>query len=224
MHIEPGFIAQAKVLLANVSAVGLLGYYMKDVLTRPADIVRTLLAAVFFSLFMQSFHVSVGPSELHFVGAMAMYLTLGFLPTLIGFAVGLLLQGLLFDPMDLPHLAVNSLSLMLPLIAVHYTVGRKLRDAASGRRVGWAAILKLDAMYYGGVTTMVGFWLLIADVATPFAAWAAFATSYLAIVAVEPLVTYGAVRLLKHYQHTRLVDTCFAVKPLTLAGDAQGTH
>lgn len=215
MHIEPGFIAQAKVLLANVSAVGLLGYYVKDLLRQPADMVRTLLAALFFSLFMQSFHVSVGPSELHFVGAMAMYLTLGFLPTLLGFAAGLLLQGLSFDPMDLPHLAVNSLSLIVPLIAVHYTLGRTLRE--TGRAVGWAAILKLDALYYGGVTTMVGFWLLIADVATPFAAWAAFATAYLAIVAVEPLVTYGAVRLLQRYQHTRLVDICFAVKTLRLA-------
>lgn len=217
MHIEPGFIAQAKVMLANVSAIGLLGYYVKDLLRQPADIVRTLLAALFFSLFMQSFSTPVGPSELHFVGAMAMYLTLGFLPTLIGFAIGLLLQGLLFDPMDLPHLAVNSLSLMLPLIAVHYTLGRRLRDAASGQRVDWASILKLDALYYGGVTTMVGFWLLISDVATPFAAWAAFAGSYLAIVAVEPLITYGAVRLLKRYEHTRLVDTCFAVKTLRLA-------
>ena len=222
MHIEPGFIAQAKVLLANVSAVGLLGYYVKDLLRQPADVVRTLLAALFFSLFMQSFHVSVGPSELHFVGAMAIYLTLGFLPALLGFVLGLSLQGLLFNPMDLPHLAVNSLSLIVPLIAVHYVLGRKLREA--GRRVSWAAILKLDAMYYSGVTAMVGFWLLIADVATPFAAWAAFAGSYLAIVAVEPLVTYGAVRLLKHYQHTRLVDTCFAVKPLALANDAQGTQ
>lgn len=215
MHIEPGFIAQTKLILANVSAIGLLGHYARGLLRQPADIVRTLLAALFFSLFMQSFSTPVGPSELHFVGAMAMYLTLGFLPTLIGFAAGLLLQGLLFDPSDLPHLAVNSLSLMLPLIAVHSTVGRGLRDA--GRRVGWAAILKLDALYYGGVTAMVGFWLLVSDVATPFAAWAAFAGSYLAIVAVEPLVTYGAVRLLKQYEHTRLVDTCFAVKTLQLA-------
>lgn len=217
MHIEPGFIAQSKVMLANVSAIGVLGYYLKYLLRQPADIVRTLLAALFFSLFMQSFSMPVGPSELHFVGAMAMYLTLGFLPTLLGFAAGLLLQGLWFNPTDLPHLAVNSLSLMLPLIALHYSVGRKFSDAASGRRVGWAAILKLDALYYSGVTTMVGFWLLVSDVATPFAAWAAFASSYLAIVAIEPLVTYSAVRLLKRYQHTRLVDACFAVKTLAVA-------
>lgn len=215
MHVEPGTIAQTKVMLANVSAIGVLGFYAKGLVTQPADIVRTLLAAVFFSLFMQSFHLKVGPSELHFVGAMVMYLTLGFLPTLLGFAAGLLFQGLLFEPTDLPHLAVNSLSLMLPLIAVHAGPGRKLRAAAQG--FDWRAIVKLDAMYYAGVTAMVGFWLSIGEVATPFAAWAAFASSYLAIVALEPVFTYSLVRLLKRYEHTRLVDACFAVKSLKLA-------
>jgi len=221
MHIEPGLIAQFKVMLANASALGMMAYYAKDLIKQPADMVRTLVAALFFSLFMQSFHVPVGPSELHFVGAMVMYFTLGFLPTLLGFALGLLLQGLFFEPMDLPHLAVNALTLIVPLIAVHYTLGRKLRhklsNTANDNKLNWQTILKLDAMYYSGVTAMVGFWLLIANVTTPFATWAAFATSYLTIIAVEPFITYGAIRLLKRYEHTRLVNVCFAVKPLSLA-------
>lgn len=215
MHIEPGIIAQAKVMAANAGAAGLLLTYAKDLLKNPADIVRMLVAAVFFSLFMQSFHVKVGPSELHFVGAMVIYLTLGFVPTLIGFAVGLLLQGVLFEPLDLPHLAVNSLSLILPLIAVHYTLGRKLREQDTA--ITWKNILKLDAMYYSGVTAMVGFWLAISNVATSFAAWATFASSYLVLVACEPLLTYTALRLLKRYEGSRIVDVCFAVKPLKLA-------
>ena len=217
MHIEPGLLAPTKVLLANVSALGLLGLYAQGLLKQPADLIRTLIAALFFSVFMQGFHLPVGPSELHFVGAMAIYLTLGFLPTLYGFALGLLLQGLLFDPLDLQHLAVNALSLILPLLAVHYGLGRQLREAASGKRIGWATIVKLDALYYSGVTLMVGFWLLAAEVATPLAAWAAFATSYLAIVAIEPLVTYGALRLLKRYEDRPLVATCFSVGALRLA-------
>lgn len=217
MHIEPGLIAPTKVLLANVSALGLLALYGQGLLRQPADLIRTLIAALFFSVFMQGFHLPVGPSELHFVGAMAIYLTLGFLPTLYGFALGLLLQGLLFDPLDLQHLAVNSLSLILPLLAVHYGLGRQLREATSGKRIGWATIAKLDAVYYSGVTLMVGFWLLAAEVATPFAAWVAFATSYLAIVAIEPLVTYGALRLLKRYEDRPLVATCFNVGALRLA-------
>lgn len=217
MHIEPGYISQAKILLANTSAIGVLAYYAKDLVARPSDILRTLLAAVFFSLFMQGFHLNVGPSELHFVGAMAIYLTLGFVPTLFGFAVGLLLQGLLFNPGDLVHLSVNSLSLIVPLITLHYTLGRKLRDTMGGKRMDLRAILKLDAMYYAGVTTMVGFWLLASEVATPFSAWAVFASSYLAVVAVEPLFTYALVRLLKRHEGKPLVDTCFAVKSLKLA-------
>ncbi len=217
MHIEPGLLAPTKVLLANVSALGLLGLYAQGFLKRPADLIRTLIAALFFSVFMQAFHLPVGPSELHFVGAIAIYLTLGFLPTLFGFALGLLLQGLLFEPTDLPHLAVNALSLILPLLAVHYGLGRQLREAASGKRIGWATIVKLDALYYSGVTLMVGFWLLAAEVATPLAAWATFATSYLAIVAIEPLVTYGTLRLLKRYEDRPLVATCFSVGALRLA-------
>lgn len=215
MHIEPGIIAQTKVMAANAGAVGLLLTYAKDLIKNPADIVRMLVAAVFFSLFMQGFHLKVGPSELHFVGAMVIYLTLGFVPTLIGFAAGLLLQGMLFDPLDLPHLAVNSLSLIVPLIAVHYTLGRKLRE--QGGSITWKNILKLDAMYYSGVTAMVGFWLAISDVSTSFAAWATFASSYLVLVACEPLLTYSALRLLKRHEGNKLVELCFAVKPLKLA-------
>ncbi|MDA8258845.1 MAG: energy-coupling factor ABC transporter permease, partial [Betaproteobacteria bacterium] len=98
-----------------------------------------------------------------------------------------------------------------------YTLGRKLSDTMTGRRISWRVILKLDALYYSGVTAMVGFWLLAADVATPFSAWAAFASSYLAVVAVEPLFTYALVRLLKRHENTPLVNTCFAVKSLKLA-------
>lgn len=215
MHIEPGIIAQAKVMAANVGATGLLLAYARDLIKNPADIVRMLVAAVFFSLFMQGFHVKVGPSELHFVGAMIIYLTLGFVPTLIGFAVGLLLQGVLFEPLDLPHLAVNSLSLIVPLIAVHYTLGRKLREQDAV--ITWKSILKLDAMYYSGVTAMVGFWLAISNVATSFTAWATFASSYLVLVACEPLLTYSALSLLKRHEGSKIVDICFAVKPLKLA-------
>lgn len=215
MHIEPGIIAQAKVMAANAGAAGLLLVYAKDLIKNPADIVRMLLAAVFFSLFMQSFHVKVGPSELHFVGAMVIYLTLGFVPALIGFAVGLLLQGVLFEPLDLPHLAVNSLSLIVPLIAVHYTLGRKLREQEGV--ITWKNILKLDALYYSGVTAMVGFWLAMGEVATPMSAWATFAASYLVIVACEPPLTYAALRLLKRHESSRIVEVCFAVKSLKLA-------
>lgn len=216
MHIEPGFIIQAKVMGANVAAIGLLGFYARRLVKEPFDIIKAGLAAIFFSIFMQSFHMSVGPSELHFIGAMAIYLTLGFVPTLFGFALGLLLQGLIFDPMDIAHLAVNSLSLIVPLITVHFIAGKKLFDGSIKKRLSWKVILKLDAIYYAGVTSMVGFWLLIANVETPFSAWLAFASSYLVVVAFEPVVTILTLKVLKRYEDAPVVNKLFIVKALKL--------
>lgn len=216
MHIEPGFVSAAKVMGANAAAAGLLAFYVKELIRHPFDIVKALLAALFFSIFMQGFHMNVGPSELHFIGAMSIYLTLGFVPTMFGFAVGLVLQGLVFDPIDLPHLAVNSLSLIVPLIAVHAVAGRKLSGKGIKQRVSWQAILKLDAIYYAGVTLMVGFWLLIGEAATPFSAWLSFAASYLAVVAVEPFITILTVRTLKKYESSPAVKRLFVVDRLKL--------
>ncbi|TAN58222.1 MAG: cobalamin biosynthesis protein CbiM, partial [Rhodospirillales bacterium] len=183
----------------------------------PMVMAKTAAAATFFSLFMQSFHMPVGPSELHFVGAMAIYLTLGFAPTLLGFALGLLFQGLLFEPTDLVHLGVNSLSLIVPLIAVHHLSGKKLFAGSMGQRLSWARIVKLDAMYYSGVTSMVGFWLMLGNQETAFSSWMAFAGSYLVLVACEPLVTWIAINGLKKAGKSTLVSKLFVVGQLRLA-------
>lgn len=203
MHIEPGIIAPAKLAFAAVAASTLYLGYLPQLLKSPALVTRSGLAALFFSLFMQAFHMQVGPSELHFIGAMPIYLTFGFIPTLFGFAIGLLLQGALFEPQDLVHLAVNSLSLAVPLVALHYSFGRKISQ------LNVATILKLDAYYYSGVTLMVGFWLFMANQATPLVEWLHFASSYLILVAMEPLLTMAILLLIKRYNHINLVNTYF---------------
>ena len=194
MHIEPGYVASAKILAANAAAIALVGSQSVHLLKAPTQIVRSLLAAVFFTIAMQAFHLPVGPSELHFLGAMPLYLSLGFIPTLFGFAMGLLVQGLFFNPVDLAHLGVNFLSLALPLVLVHATFRQRL-DTMSMR-----SIMKLDEAYYTGVTLMVGFWLALSDLATPLSAWAAFAASYASIVAVEPVITLLVLQALARRQ------------------------
>ena len=190
MHIEPGLLAQTKLVAANATALALLASQAPALLRRPTLWLRTGLAAAFFTLFMQAFHLPVGPSELHFIGAMPIYLLLGFLPTLFGFALGLGLQGLLFEPQDLVHLGVNALSLMVPLVVLHKTLGERL----AARSLRAAQILKLDGVYYAGVTLMVGFWLTQSETAFALADWLRFAASYLSVVALEPLVTLLLVR------------------------------
>ena len=208
MHIEPGMLAEHKILGANIAAVALLLVHAPAWRKRPTLWLRTALAAVFFTLFMQAFHMKVGPSELHFVGALPIYLLLGFLPTLFGFAIGLLLQGLLFEPQDLVHLAVNTLSLTVPLVALHHTFGKRLAATASGA-LSVPTILKLDAFYYAGVTAMVGFWLLMGEGSTALADWAAFAASYVSVVLLEPVFTVLIVRGVRSVRDARWARACF---------------
>jgi cobalt/nickel transport system permease protein len=203
MHIEPGVLAATQIAGANVAALGLVSGVAWLALRQPALLLRTLLAAVFFTLCMQSFFMKVGPSELHFVGAMPMYLALGWVPTLLGFAFGLALQGFLFEPADLLHVSVNTLSLALPLLAVQATLGRRLA------RIDLRAVLRLDAAYYAGVTAMVGFWLSIGEVATPWSEWARFAASYLAVVALEPVVTVAVLLGVRRWRDQRWAAWCF---------------
>lgn len=205
MHIEPGLLATPKLMAANLAAVALMAAHAPAWLKQPKLWLRTVLAALFFTVFMQSFHRPVGPSELHFIGAMPIYLTLGFLPTLFGFAAGLLLQGLVFEPQDLVHLSVNFLSLSVPLVVLHHTLGQR----RSGGALSVGRILKLDAVYYTGVTVMVGFWLAIGNDATALADWGLFAASYLAIVALEPLFTVLVVKGVQTLHAQRWARLCF---------------
>ncbi len=216
MHIEPGVLDAAKIASANIAAMGTLGASAFGVLRRPADLAKTLLAALFFSVFMQIWHMPVGPSELHLIGASAIYFTFGFLPTLLGFALGLALQGLLFEPQDLVHLGVNSLSLMVPLIAVHAAFGRRF-FASGGIETRWASALRFDAAYYAGVVAMVGFWLALGQEPTPLQSWATFAASYLPLIALEPAFTLLVLKGLKRFEATGPVRTFTVAPQLRLA-------
>jgi len=196
MHIEPGFIVQSKVLAANVAVIGVMAVYAKNLIVQPKELLKTLGAAVFFCFFMQVYHMPVGPSELHFLGAIPLYLLFGFTPALFGFALGLLFQGLIFTPTDLAHLSVNSLSLILPLIAMHKLAGHKLNGFK--KDIAYLDLLRLDGLFYTGVTLMVGFWLLGESV-TNLAAWGAFAASYLPVVFLEASLSLGVLRLIKGF-------------------------
>lgn len=195
MHIEPGVINAAKVLAANAAAVATLASFAPGLIRRPTEIVKILLAAAFFSLFMQAYHMPAGASELHFIGASFIYFIFGFRPTLYGFALGLLLQGVLFEPADLIHLGVNSLSLMVPLIAAHAAFGRRCFAEGDGKAtVNWPRIAAFDAVYYAGVTLMVGFWLMLGEEPTPLADWVAFTVAYAPLVLIEPVFSWLALK------------------------------
>lgn len=208
MHIEIGILSPEKIAYASAAATALLAAHSASWLKSPKTWLRTALAAFFFSALMQAWHMPVGPSELHMVGAMPIYLLFGFIPTLFGFGLGLLMQALVFEPQDMAHLAVNFLSLAVPLMVVHHSLGKKMQGLSV------ANVLKLDAVYYTGVSLMVGFWLSISSVSAPVADWALFAASYASLVVIEPFLTIGLVMMAARLRTSRLAIVCLDERAL----------
>jgi cobalt/nickel transport system permease protein len=209
MHIEVGILSAPEIAGANAAAIATLAAYAGDLWRRPVELGKALLAAVFFSLFMEVWHQPVGPSELHFIGASTIYFLFGFTPALFGFAIGLALQAVLFEPQDMLHLGVNALSLMVPLIVAHAIAGRRIPAADATAPIAWTSVLRFDAIYYGGVVTMVGFWLAGGNTHASFADWALFAAAYLPIVLCEPAISCAVLRAVHR------LDTTSPVRRLT---------
>ncbi|MCB1488694.1 MAG: energy-coupling factor ABC transporter permease, partial [Bauldia sp.] len=111
MHIEPGVVDGAKIILSYATAAVSLGLAAK----LSADTVRndggvTALAsrsvvttALVFCFFEVLPHYPVGVSEVHLILGSTLYLMFGAGPAAIGLAAGLLLQGVFFAPFDLPQ-------------------------------------------------------------------------------------------------------------------------
>lgn len=205
MHIEIGIIEPVRIVAANAVAAAAVASQLPALLRAPAVAVKAGCAALAFSALMQIWHLPVGPSELHLIGATTVYLLFGFAATALGFGAGLLLQALLFEPADLAHLGVNALSLLVPLAAMHLSFGRRLQDRALGERFTFARVLRLDAVYYAGVTAMVGFWLMISTDQAALADWGRWALAYAPVFFVEAALSFGAVIAVRRFADRPLV-------------------
>ncbi|RYC25794.1 energy-coupling factor ABC transporter permease [Ciceribacter ferrooxidans] len=217
MHIEVGIIDPVRIALANAAALGVVASQLPAVVRNPLVVPKTLVSAVVFSALMQAWHLPVGPSELHLIGATTIYMLFGFAPAMLGFALGLVLQAFLFEPGDIPHLGVNALSLMVPMIAVHYSFGRRLFDAKLRDRFNLGKVLRIDAVYYAGVSAMVGFWLMISNDAVAFSDWATWVAAYFPVFVVEAFITFTAVSVIKGLRANGLVSRMTEVDRLTFA-------
>jgi ABC-type Co2+ transport system permease subunit len=196
MHIEIGIIEPARLVAANAAAVALVVSQAPALLRRPTLLPRVAVVGIGVAVLMQAWHMSVGPSELHLIGATTAYLFAGLPATIVGFALALALQCLI-EPKDVAHLGVNILSLGLPLLALHYTFGKRLFEQALGDRFTYARVIRLDITYYAGVAAMVAFWLGVSNDAFPVRDWAIWAAAYLPVFLVEATLSFAAVTLVR---------------------------
>jgi len=197
MHIEPGIVDGAKMVLGYATATGAIGYSAKlalDTVKREGVAplaVRALIAvALVFSFFQILPHYPVGVSEVHFILGSTLFLLLGAGPAAIGLALGLLVQGLFFAPADLPQYGMNVTSLLVPLLLVDALARRIIPANTAYKDVSYGQALKLSTAYQGGVVAWVGFWAVYGSGvgADNLAQVASFSAAYMAVVIVEPLL------------------------------------
>ncbi|WP_316367246.1 energy-coupling factor ABC transporter permease [Candidatus Thiodiazotropha sp. CDECU1] len=197
MHIEPGVVAGAKMALGYATAAGVFLYAAKlslktmnkDGLTALG--VRTLLTTLLvFSFFQILPHYPVGVSEVHFILGSTLFLMFGAAPAAIGLAMGLLAQGILFAPADLPQYAMNVTTLLVPLFMIDALARRIIPADTAYKDVTYTQALKLSTAFQAGVVAWVGFWATYGQGfgAESLASVATFSAAYMLVIVVEPLV------------------------------------
>lgn len=206
MHIEPGLVDGAKIVLSYATATLALGYAAKLVWVAvrhdggAAQLLRAVLAAAAVFCFFEVFpHHPVGVSEVHLILGTTLMLVFGVAPAAVGLALGLLVQGLFFAPLDLPQYGMNVTTLLVPLFATAALARRVIPAKVAYVDITYAQALKLSVAYQGGIVLWVGFWALygggladgnLADIAR-------FGVAYMSVVLLEPLVDLGVLALAK---------------------------
>jgi ABC-type Co2+ transport system permease subunit len=197
MHIEPGIVDGAKIALSFATAATALGLAAKmsvDTFRKEggvsALVSRSILTTVLvFSFFEILPHYPVGVSEVHFILGSTLYLIFGAGPAAIGLAAGLLLQGILFAPFDLPQYGVNVTTLLVPLFAVSMLSKRIIPAKTAYVDVSYKQALALSTTYQGGVVAWVAFWAFYGQGfgAANLNAVASFGIAYMLVVLIEPV-------------------------------------
>jgi len=196
MHIEPGIVDGAKMALAYGTAAAAAGYTLKlaanDLKTHNAAsfALRSVLATVgTFICFEVLPHFAVGVSEVHLILGTTLFLILGAAPAAIGLAAGLLIQGLLFAPTDLPMFLVNVTTLLMPLFVIDALAKRIIPADRAYVDLRYADVLKLSLAYQGGLVAWVAFWAISGQGAGAenMAAVLSFGAAYMLVVLIEPI-------------------------------------
>ncbi len=207
MHIEPGIVTGAKLALSYATAAASAGLVAKlalDTIRRDGGLTALLArsavaTAAVFTFFQLMPHYAVGVSEVHFILGSTLFLILGAGPAAIGLAGGLLAQGLLFAPADLPQYAINVTTLIVPLWGVYEIAKRIIPAGTAYVDVTYKQALALSTAYQGGIVAWVAFWALYGHGfgAETLTAVGTFGGAYMTVIILEPLADLGVLALAK---------------------------
>ena len=194
MHIEPGVVDGAKILLSIGTASVAFALTAKaaiDMLRSDgfsALVTRSFIATfLVFCSFEVLWHHPVGVSEVHLIMGSTLFLLFGAAPTALGLALGLLIQGVFFAPTDLPQLGMNLTSLLLPLFAMGAIAKRLIAPSTPYVDLTYHQTLKLSLVFQGGVVAWVAFWSVYGQgLSIPaMASILSFGSAYAGVIVLE---------------------------------------
>ncbi len=207
MHIEPGVVDGAKIALSFATAAGAAGLGLKMALDTVrhdggigALVSRSVATTVLVFCFFQVLpHHPVGVSEVHLILGSTLFLMFGAGPAAIGLACGLLLQGLLFAPFDLPQYGMNVTTLIVPLWGLSLLARKIIPAKTPYVEVRYSQVLALSAAYQGGIVAWVAFWAFYGQGfgAANLVSVGSFGMAYMAVLLVEPLVDLAVLAIAK---------------------------
>ena len=114
-------------------------------------------------------------------------------------ALGLLLQGLFFEPTDLPQYGMNVTTLLVPLFAIQALAARIIARNTAYVDLKYRQALGLSTAYQSGIVAWVAFWALYGAGfgAANLANIVSFAASYALVIVIEPLADLAVLALAK---------------------------
>jgi hypothetical protein len=208
MHIEPGVVPEAKMILSYATAAVVGGmtvaFAVRHIRREGAVplLARSAAAALcVFCIFEVLPHWSVGVSEVHLILGSTLFLLFGAAPAAIGLAAGLLAQGVLFSPSDLPQYAMNVTTLLVPLFGLTALADRMIAPNTPYVALRYGDVLALSIAYQGGIVAWVAFWTVLGHglSAQSLGDIATFGAAYVGVVVLEPLVDLAVLAMAKSW-------------------------
>jgi hypothetical protein len=198
MHIEPGVVDGAKIVLSYATAAASFGLAAKmamDTIRKDGGMAALLTRSVITTVLVFSFfellpHYPVGVSEVHLILGSTLFLIFGAGPAAIGLALGLLLQGVFLAPFDLPQYGMNVTTLVVPLYAISLLAKRIIPENTPYVELSYRQALALSTSYQGGIVAWVAFWALYGHgfTAENIGNILAFGGAYMLVILLEPLL------------------------------------
>ncbi len=212
MHIEPGVVNGAKMLLSYGTAMAVIGTSAKLAWDNIKEngiisfLVKTIISTmIVFSCFEILPHYPIGVSEVHLILGTTIFLIFGVAPAAFGLALGLLIQGVFFAPFDLPQYGINVTTLLASILFLNIVAKKVIPKATAYKDITYSQLLKLSIAWEGSIVAWVAFWAFFGQGfgAENLHNVFTFGASYMGVVIIEPLIDLAVLTAVKAFYKTK---------------------